>query len=298
MRVALSGSSGFIGSALVPSLAREGHRVIRLVRALTAGPEQIPWDPETGRLDPAQLEGVDAIVHLAGEPVVGRWTRAKKARIHDSRVRGTRLLAETMSQLAHPPKVLVCASAIGYYGDRGEERLTEESPAGAGFLAEVCENWEAAAQAARAKGVRVVSLRIGVVLSPRGGALKMMLPAFRLGVGGRLGDGRQYFSWVALDDVVGAIQHALITDGLAGPVNAVAPTPVTNAEFTRTLGRVLRRPVVFPVPTLALRLLFGELADEGLLASARVEPRRLLSSGYRFVAPELEPALRHLLGRP
>jgi uncharacterized protein (TIGR01777 family) len=251
-------------------------------------------------VDPAGLEGFDAVLHLAGENVgSGRWTAARKAAIRDSRVDGTRLLCEALAVLARPPKTLVCASAIGIYGDRGEDALTEASPPGAGFLPGVCREWEAASGPASRKGIRVVALRIGMVLSPKGGALSRMLPLFRAGLGGVIGGGRQYVSWVALDDLPGIVLHALQCGDLSGPVNAVAPRPVTNREFTETLGRVLSRPTPLPVPAFALRLAVGgEMADALLLASARVVPKRLLDTGYSFRSPQLEPALRRLLGRP
>lgn len=243
------------------------------------------------------MEARDAFVHLAGENIAaGRWTRARKARIRDSRVKVTRRLCESLAGLSQPPKVLVSASAVGYYGDRGEEVLTEESPAGMGFLSEVCRGWEAACEPAVQKGIRVVNLRTGMVLSAAGGVLPRMLLPFRMGLGGRIGSGRQFMSWIDLDDLVGVIFHALTCDTLAGPVNAVAPNPVINLEFTRTLGRVLRRPTFFCVPAWALRLALGEMADELLLASARVAPARLAASGYVFRYPELEGALRHVLG--
>ena len=237
-------------------------------------------------------------MHLAGENIaVRRWTPAQKARIRDSRVQGTRLLAQSLARLQQPPTVMVCASAIGFYGDRGEELLTEGSAPGSGFLTDTCRAWEAAAQPASEKDIRVVNLRLGVVLSPGGGALAKMLLPFRLGVGGKIGSGRQYMSWIEIDDVVGVIHYALTTDELRGPVNAVAPNPVTNREFTKTLGRVLSRPTIFPMPAFAARLAFGEMADELLLASTRVKPARLQNSGYYFRHPRLEDALRHLLGK-
>jgi len=298
MTILVTGASGLIGSALIPVLTREGHRIIRLVRAEPKpGEAAIRWDPEAGILETAGLAGLDAVVHLAGENIAGRWTTGKKARIRDSRVKGTRLLSESLARLPEPPNVLVCASATGYYGDRGEEPLQEESAPGSGFLAEVCREWEAAADAAVQRGIRVVHLRFGLVLSPKGGALARMLLPFRLGVGGIVGSGSQYWSWIALDDAVHAVHHALFTDTLRGPVNAVAPHPVTNREFTKILGRVLGRPTPFPVPAFAARFLFGEMADALLLASARVEPAKLLASGYRFRYPELEGALHHLLGK-
>jgi uncharacterized protein (TIGR01777 family) len=300
VRILVSGSSGLVGSALVPSLGTGGHQVVRLVRTPpTAGTAGILWDPARGVLDAASLEGFDAMVHLAGEALVpGRWNAARKARIRDSRVGGTRLLAETITRLARPPQVFLCASAVGYYGNRGDELLREDAPPGRDYLAEVCRAWEEAAEPAARKGTRVVQHRFGVILSPKGGALRKMLPPFRLGVGGRLGDGRQYMSWITLDDVLGGIEHALLTPELKGPVNTVAPHPRTNAEFTDSLGRVLGRPTIFPMPAFAARVAFGEVADALLLASQRVEPARLLASGYRFRHPDLEPALRFLLGRP
>jgi len=298
MRVAITGSSGLIGSALVPSLAGGGRQVFRLVRGVVPGANCIRWDPSTGVRDGALLEGLDAVVHLAGENIAGgRWTARRKAEIRRSRVEGTARLAEALARLARRPKVLAVASAIGFYGDRGAETLTEESPGGNDFLAQVCREWEAAAGPAAQAEIRVVNLRFGIVLSPAGGALQKMLLPFKFGAGGRVGSGRQYWSWIALDDVVGAIQHALATEALAGPVNVVAPAAVSNAEFTRVLGRVLRRPAIAPLPAFAARLAFGEMADALLLASARVVPRRLQETGYSFRYPELEGALRHLLGR-
>ena len=298
MQIAISGSSGLIGSALVSFLTAGGHRVFRLVRGIAPGADSIRWDPAVGVRDVALLEGLDGVVHLAGENIgAGRWTARRKAEIRRSRVEGTRRLCESLARLAKRPKVLVSASAVGFYGDRGEEALNEESPPGNDFLAQVCREWEAATAPAATAGIRVVNLRFGVVLSPAGGALKKMLLPFKLGAGGRIGSGRQFMSWIALDDVVGAIHHALITQSLAGPVNAVAPSPVTNAEFTRTLARVLRRPAIAPVPAFALRLAFGEMADALLLAGQRVLPTRLQASGYTFRFPDLEGALRHLLGR-
>jgi uncharacterized protein (TIGR01777 family) len=298
MHVVVSGSRGLVGSALVPFLTTGGHRVTRLVRGMAAAPDETAWDPARGLVDASRLDGVDAVVHLAGENIAaGRWTPARKAEIRRSRVDGTRNLCEVLARLPRPPKVLVSASAIGLYGDRGAEILTEESVPGTGFLTDVCREWEAATGPASRAGIRVVNLRFGMALSPRGGALQKLLLPFRLGMGGRIGDGRQFTSWIALDDAVGAIHHALCEDALHGPVNAVAPNPVSNAEFTRTLARVLRRPTLLPVPAFAARLAFGEMADALLLAGARVMPARLQASGYRFRFPDLESALRHLLGR-
>ncbi len=297
-KVLVTGSTGLVGSALVPFLTTAGHHVVRLVRSpAQAGLDTIPWNPAEGVLDPTQLEGFDAVVHLAGENIAGRrWSAEQKARIRDSRVGPTRLLCQALNRLNRPPRVLLAASAIGYYGDRGDAWLEEASAPGDGFLAEVCQAWEAATASASSAGIRVVNLRLGIVLSPAGGALAKMLTPFRLGVGGRIGSGRQFMSWIALDDVLGAIYHALVTPRVAGAVNAVAPHPVTNHEFTRTLGRVLHRPTVFPLPALAARLAFGEMADELLLASARVAPRKLIETGYPFWFRDLEPALHHLLG--
>ena len=296
MKILISGRSGLVGSALDPFLTTGGHEVAGLSRS-PSGPGRIHWDPRQGILNASDLEGFDAVVHLAGENIAQRWTAAQKARIRDSRVQGTKLLAESLAKLDRPPQTLVCASAIGYYGDRGDEVLTEESPAGSGFLPDVCKEWEAAADPARAKGIRVVHLRIGVILSPKGGALAKMLTPFKLGGGGVIASGKQYWSWVALDDVVGAIHHAVATESLAGPVNATSPNPVTNQEFTKTLGKVLGRPTILPMPAFAARLALGEMADDLLLASARVIPKRLQESHYTFRAPELEGALRGLLGR-
>jgi hypothetical protein len=298
MHVAVTGSRGLVGSALIPFLTTGGHRVTRLVRGAATGPDEAAWDPGRGLIEPTRLNGVDAVIHLAGENIAtGRWTPARKAEIRRSRVDGTRSLCDALIRLPQPPKVLVTASAIGFYGDRGAQALTEESEPGKGFLPDVCREWEAAAEAASRVGIRVVSLRFGMILSPAGGALRKMLLPFRLGMGGRIGNGEQFTSWIALDDAIGTLHHALCEDALHGPVNAVAPNPVSNAEFTRTLARVLRRPTLLPVPAFAARLAFGEMADALLLAGARVMPARLQSSGYRFRFPELEGALRHLLGR-
>jgi uncharacterized protein (TIGR01777 family) len=298
-RIAVTGGSGLIGTALIQRLRQGGHRIIQLVRR-RAGAGEVSWDPAGGRLDPVALEGLDAVIHLAGENVGTRWTAARKRRIRESRVSGTRLLSQTISRLRKPPWVLISASAVGIYGDRGDEILTEESTLGdpsSHFLASVCQEWEASVEPARAAGVRVVHPRFGVVLSPAGGALGKMLLPFRLGLGGRVGPGTQWLSWISIDDAVGAINHALETESLRGPFNAAGPNPVTNRDFTRTLGRVLRRPTPFPVPAAALRLALGEMADETLLASARAVPAKLLQSGYQFRYPDLEGALRHVLGK-
>ncbi len=298
MQVLVSGASGFVGSALVPALERGGHLVLRLSRAVPRGASGVRWDPEAGTLDRAPLAGIDAAIHLAGESIgARRWSAAHKARVRESRVAGTRLLSETLAGLDRPPRVLVSASAVGIYGDRGDEVLDEASPPGLGFLAEVAREWEAATVAAERRDVRVVRLRIGMVLGPHGGALARLLPPFQLGLGGPMGRGRQWMSWIALDDLIGAILHALSREDLRGAVNAVAPEPVTHREFARTLGRVMQRPALLPAPAFALRLLLGrEMADELLLASQRVLPRRLLESGYRYRLPTLAGALRHALG--
>jgi uncharacterized protein (TIGR01777 family) len=298
MNILISGATGLVGSALIPALESAGHTVRRLVRVRPqAGSPDVHWDP-MGSFDPVGgIEGFDAVVHLAGESVVGRWNRNKKARILNSRVQGTMTLASAAARSKQPPKVVVSASAVGYYGNRGDELLTEESTAGSDFLADVARQWETALAPATKAGIRTVSLRIGFILSPRGGGLARMLPPFRMGLGGKVGSGRQWMSWISITDVVGVIQHALSTEALWGPVNTVAPHPVTNAEFTRTLGRVLGRPTIFPMPAFAARLVFGEMADALLLSGQRVQPVKLQASGFQFRHPELEGALRELLGR-
>jgi uncharacterized protein len=297
MNVLISGATGVIGSALVRELADAGHRVTRLTRSPRLDGD-VGWNPDAGQIDASRLEGHDAVVHLAGESIgEGRWTSEKKRRILESRRQGTRLLAETIANLSRPPRVMVSASAVGYYGDRGNELLREESEPGSDFLAEVCKAWEAAADPAREAGIRVVHPRNGIVLSTEGGALARTLPIFKLGGGGRIGSGRQWWSWVAIDDVVGAIARALTDDSIEGPVNVGSPNPVTNAQYTRVLGKVLNRPTIFPLPAPAARLALGEVADALLLASQRVEPAKLKETGYQFRYPELEGAFRHLLGR-
>jgi len=298
MNVLISGSTGLIGSALGVRLEGEGHRVGRLVRPggdAPAGEGDVAWDPAAGRIDAAGLEGWDAVVHLAGESIARRWTAERKARIRDSRIVGTTLLCEALAGRERWPGALVCASGVGYYGDRGEEVLTEDAPPGEGFLAEVCAGWEAATKPAADAGIRVVNARLAMVLSAEGGALRKMLRPFRMGLGGRIGSGRQYWSWVSLADAVSAICHALGTAALRGPVNLASPGPVTNRQFTRDLARVLGRPAVLPLPGFAARLLLGEMADGLLLASARVRPRKLLESGFEFRHAELAPTLRELL---
>jgi uncharacterized protein (TIGR01777 family) len=292
----VTGASGLIGSALVNRLMKDQHQVSRLVRR-PAGLGEISWDPDAGRLDPDDLEGLDAVVHLAGENIGVRWTRARKAKIRSSRVRGTRLLSEALALTRRRPGVLISGSALGIYGNRGDEILTERSAPGPAddFLAGVVQEWEDAADPARSAGIRVVHPRFGLVLSPEGGALAKTLLPFRLGLGGRLGDGSQWMSWISLDDAEGALLH-LLNASLAGSVNVTAPEPLRNRDFTRILGRVLSRPTPFPVPAAALRLIMGEMADSTLLAGARILPERLLGSGYRFEHPDLETALRHVLG--
>ncbi len=297
MKILVAGSSGLIGTALCNRLEREGHAVVRLVRRPPAHGE-LRWDPEAGELEQAVLEGIDGAVHLGGRNITaGRWTATVKAQLRQSRVQTTRLLAECLAGLAVRPRVLVCASAVGIYGHRRAEALDEESDTGEGFLAELGRAWEGASAVAAEAGIRVVQARLGIVLSRRGGALAKMLLPFRLGMGGKIGDGRQYVSWISLEDAVSALIYAVENDALRGPVNLTAPQPVTNAELTQTLGRVLRRPTLLPLPALAAKLVLGELAEEGLLASQRVLPKRLLEAGFEFACPELEGALRRILAR-
>ena len=313
MLVAVTGSTGLIGSALVRQLEADGHQVLRFTRSQPRSPgpprpdpsgrsDQARWDPMAGRIDADALATADAVVHLAGRGIGDglRWTRRIKDEILQSRVRGTRLLAETMAKVAGDggPRVLVCASGVHRYGYRGDGLLTESSPDGDGFLAGVVRQWEAAADPARAAGLRVVHIRNGMVQAAKAPVLARQLPLFRLGLGGRIGSGRQWWSWVALDDTVGLYRHALLADDLEGPVNGTAPNPVTNATYAATLARVLGRPGFLVAPRFALRLALGQLADELLFASLRVQPAAAQASGYTFRFPELEPALRHLLNRP
>ncbi|HEX6038655.1 TIGR01777 family oxidoreductase [Longimicrobium sp.] len=291
MRVAVTGASGLIGQALVDRLRREGHTVARLVRdPAKAAPGDVVWNPEAGTIDAAALEGIDAVVHLAGENVGTRWTEEKKRRILASREQGTSLIARTIAGLTRPPRVLVQASAVGIYGDRGDETLTEASPPGTGFLAEVGQAWEAASAPAEAAGIRVVKLRIGVVLTAKGGALEQLMLPFKMGVGGRIGSGRQWMPWISLDDVVEVILRAIRDERLRGPVNT-ATGSVRNEEFTEALGRALHRPTLIPVPAFGIRALFGQMADEALLAGQRVEPARLSEIGHAFHHPTLDVAL-------
>jgi uncharacterized protein (TIGR01777 family) len=299
VKTAVTGSTGLIGSALVPLLRSHGHEVSRVVRGRPAvGTRDIEWDPAHGKLDPESLEGFDAVVHLSGEPIDHRWTAGHKAKIRRSRVDTTRLLATTMASLGRPPRVFVSTSAIGIYGNRGNEWLDESSSHGSDFLARICEEWEAAADPARDAGIRVVHPRFGVIVSPDGGALGKLLAPFRLGAGGKAGSGDQWLSWVARDDATGAIRFLIDDPDISGPVNVVAPNPETNERFAKTLGHVLGRPAVTPVPAIALRLMFGaEMADATVLASQRVRPKALDEHGFRFQFPYLEAALRHELGK-
>lgn len=298
MKVLISGSGGFIGSALAERLTSSGHRVIRLVRReVSPGQDAVSWSPDDGEIDARGLEDVDAVVHLAGEGIGDhRWTEGHKARVLSSRVRGTHLLAEAIAGVDRPPKVMISGSAVGYYGYLGADSMTEASPLGDGFLADVIEQWETAAEPAAKAGIRVVRIRSGVVLSPKGGALRKQLLPFKLGVGGKLGSGDQYLSWISLEDEIGAIEFLLGRDDISGPVNITSPNPVTNTEFTRALGAALGRPTFMPVPTLALKLLFSnEMTEEMLLGGQRVLPERLQEAGYEFSDPEVGIALRKML---
>jgi len=298
-RILVTGSTGLVGRALVSFLESGGHEVHRLTRRPARSDREIEFDPDKGAAHPSEMEGFDAVVHLAGDPIAnGRWTAAKKTLIRNSRVPFTRRLAETLAALRKPPSVLISASATGYYGDRGERVLREADPRGEGFLPEVCQEWEGATEPASHAGIRVVHLRTGLVLTPGGGALLPMLLPFGLGLGGPLGSGRQWWSFVALDDLVYLTHHVLMDERIHGPVNATSPEPVTNAEFTKILARVLNRPAFMKVPRFALHVLLGEMTDPLLLASARVNPEKAMDSGFEFSYPALEPALRHLLGRP
>jgi uncharacterized protein (TIGR01777 family) len=296
-RVLISGGRGLLGAALRPMLSTGGHAVRTLTRAAPRDGSESRWDPARGVLDPAAFEGLDAVVHLAGASIGARWTAERRRAIRESRVGGMGLIAERIAASARPPRVLVSASAVGYYGDRGDQVLTEESAPGSGFLPELTRAWESATAPAEARGVRVVHLRFGVVLTPRGGALARMTLPFRLGLGGPLGGGRQWMSWIAVDDACALVHRAILDPALSGAVNAVAPEPVTARTFARTLGAVLGRPALVPVPALALRLAFGEMADGALLASLRVTPARLEHAGHRFRHATLADALRHVLGR-
>jgi uncharacterized protein (TIGR01777 family) len=294
-RILVSGASGLIGTALLASLETQGTQIVRLVRGCVSNTSQVSWDP-LAPVSPAAVSGFDAVVHLAGESVVGRWTEEKRQAIRASRVQGTRHLAAALAQCDVKPSVLVCASAVGFYGNRGDELLGEESPSGLGFLPEVCREWEAVSRIAAEAGIRTVNMRIGLVLSAKGGALGNMLTPFKLGLGGRIGSGRQWWSWIHIDDIVGGIQYAVRTESLSGAVNLVAPNAVRNVEFTKVLASVLGRPAFFPVPEFALRMAFGQMAaEELLLSSQRVEPGKLGSSGYEFRFRELRAALESLV---
>ena len=299
MDVAVTGSHGFIGSALLPALTRAGHRPVRIVRGRAAGDDALSWDPEAGTIDAGGLEGIGGVVHLAGAGIGDkRWTDARKRLILESRTKGTNLLARTLAGLTHPPSALVSASAIGYYGDRGDEPIDEQSTPGNDFVARVCVQWEAATAPAADAGIRVARVRSGIVLGREGGVLPRLLLQFRLGLGGRIASGRQYMSWISIDDEVRAILHALTQDGVDGPVNLTGPAPVTNDEFTKTLGRVVRRPTVIQTPLLPLRARYGrELVQHLLVEGQRVLPKRLEATGYVFEHPTLEDALRAVVDR-
>ena len=299
LNILVSGASGLIGSVLIPFLTTGGHRVMQLVRRRPDKPkDEIYWDPAARKLNLDDADKIDAVIHLSGENIgEGRWSSEKKRRIIDSRVNTTRLIAETIAGMKTPPKVFLCASAIGYYGDRGDTLLDESDGPGREFISDVCNQWEASTHAAVQAGIRTVCLRIGIVLSPQGGALGKLLPPFRMGIGGKIGSGRQYMSWISIDDAIGAIHHAMCDERIAGPVNLVSPNPATNLEFTRTLANVLSRPAFFTVPETAIETVFGEMGRETILSSTRVRPSALETTGYPYRHPDLETALRHLLGK-
>ena len=297
MKILVSGSHGLVGKALTHSLTDDGHEVVRLVRREPdVGSAEVEWYPDEGRIDAAYLEGIEAVIHLAGDNIAaGRWTAQKKRTIRESRVQGTSLLSETLASLSYRPSVFISASAIGFYGNRGDELLDEKSPPGKDFLANVCIDWEAATISATEKGIRTTHARFGIILDAHEGALAKMLPPFRAGIGGKIGAGNQWMSWIALDDVIAALKFLLADRTIQGPVNVVAPNPVTNAEFTKTLGRVLSRSTILPMPAFAARLGFGEMADALLLSSQKVDPAVLEDNGFLFSWPTLEPALEHIL---
>lgn len=296
MKILISGASGLVGKALTKSLANDGHEIVRLVRRTPSTGAEIEWHPNQGHIDAERLTGIDAVVHLAGESIAsGRWTNEKKRAIRDSRVKGTTILSESLARLSTPPSVFISASAIGYYGNRGDEVLVETSPAGNDFLAGVCIEWENATTPAVEKGIRTVKARFGIILDEHEGALGKMLTPFRMGIGGRVGSGRQWVSWIALDDVVDALKFLIADTSTNGPVNFVSPNPVTNAEFTKVLGHILSRPTLVPVPEFGVRLAFGEMADALLLVSQRVRPAVLEEKGFKFSWPTLEGALAHIL---
>ncbi len=300
MDIVVSGASGLIGTELVEKLKRDGHHIKFLTRSKSNSLDKIYWNLETGEIESSKLENVDAVIHLAGEnisgknPIQGRWTDERKAKILNSRIKGTTLLSDTLAKLKNPPKVFISASAIGYYGDRGEETLNEKSSKGSGFLSDVCKSWENSADSARKKGIRVIHTRFGVVLSKDGGALKSMLLPYQMGVGGTIGSGKQYMSWIDISDVAGAISH-LITSDVEGIVNVVSPNPVTNLEYTKSLGSVIHRLTIFPIPAVAINILFGEMGTELLLGSQKVLPSVLLDSGYKFNYPNVTYSLEHVL---
>jgi uncharacterized protein len=293
MKILISGSSGLVGSSVVFNLVADGHQVYRLVR--TAQEDGIVWDPLQPIRDIQPYEGFDGVIHLAGENIFGKWTEEKKRAIRESRVQSTRYLSEALASLTSRPRILICASASGYYGDRGAEVLREDSPPGQGFLAEVCKEWEAATQPAIDKGIRVANLRFGIILSKKGGALHQMLTPFKLGGGAKLGSGEQWWSWIDLDDVVGVIEYCLNSEPLQGPINTATPNPVSNAEFTKTLARVLHRPAILRIPKSFVRRAMGEMANELLFCSFRMEPAKLIAAGYTFAYPDLDSSLRHQL---
>jgi hypothetical protein len=298
MKIVLSGASGLVGSALYQNFTGKGHAVTRLVRSGTPEQDELLWDPYGGALDKSALEGVDCLIHLSGESLAGRWNTARKKTMWDSRVETTRFLSKTIVALDNPPKVWICASAIGYYSDRGDEELTEESAPGQTFLSWLCQNWESSTNEAKKSGIRVVNTRFGLILDRNAKAFQLMLTPFQLGVGGRIGSGQQYWAWVSLEDVVASISHIIRDDTISGPVNIVSPAPLRNAEFTKILGRVMHRPTIFFVPEFAMRLTFGEMGKELLLASNRVLPKKLEDFGYKFKFEDLESCLRGILNRP
>ena len=299
MNILVSGSHGLVGKALISALEKDGHEVSRLVRYAPHSRDEIEWNPDRYSIAIARLEGFDAVVNLAGESIAeGRWTTEKKSKIRESRVTGTKLLGDALANLEHSPNTFICASAIGYYGNRGDELLTETSAPGDDFLSRVCVDWEQSTSLAVEKGIRVVNARFGVILDTEGGALKKMLPPFRMGVGGKLGNGKQWMSWIALEDVVQGLLFALKTDALRGPVNYVAPNPVTNTEFTKALGKTLNRPTLFPIPAFGVKLMFGEMGEALLLGGQRVKPARLEGAGYQFRFTELQAALQSILNKP
>jgi len=296
MKILITGSHGLVGKALISELVKDGHEIVSLVRHKSEGASEIEWHPNQRSIDSERVSGFDVVVHLAGESIAsGRWTDEKKRKIRESRVDGTTLLSRALAQSSKAPATFISASAIGYYGNRADELLNEKSAPGNDFLAEVCVAWERATGEAEARGVRTVHARFGIILDQEGGALAKMLTPFRMGVGGRIGDGKQWMSWIALVDVIKGLKFVIENESIAGPVNFVAPNPVTNGEFTKTLGDALSRPTLFPMPSFAVRLAFGEMADALLLSSAKVEPKRLHESGYRFEFEDLQPALAAIL---